>query len=255
MKARYPIWWKAGWFCILLFIVFFLISTIDHRQVNAVNTWFKPMKFCLSVGIYLVTIIWVIDLLNITQKRKNRLIRFLSIIILFELFLIVLQGARGVSSHYNISSLFNIVIFQMMGIAIAINTLLLIWITFQYCRKKRKPKQISNHMVNFILLGLLLLLFSSAIGGKMISFNNHVVSPAAMAKFHIPILDWKIGSGDLRISHFLGMHGIQFFALIGIYINSSPSLSRRKIIGFYTLIALYSIMVLCVFLMAIFQNE
>ncbi len=101
----------------------------------------------------------------------------------------------------------------------------------------------------FVLSGLLL--FSSVIGGKMIGNNNHLSSPEVFATIQIPFIDWKIGPGDLRISHFLGMHGLQIFALIGIYINGSPSLSRKKIFGFYTLIAVYSILVISVFVMAI----
>lgn len=209
------------------------------------------MKFCVSVGIYLLTIIWVIDLLNIAQKRKEKIIKILSIIILFELFLIVLQGARGVSSHYNISSILNVVIFQLMGIAIAINTFFLIWITFQYCKKKSKPKNISIHLTNFILIGLLLLLFSSAIGGKMIGLNNHLAAPDITSNFYIPLLDWKPSAGDLRISHFLGMHGLQLFAFFGIYINFAPSLSRLKLIGFYTLIIMYCILVAAVFIISL----
>lgn len=251
MKARYPIWWKAGWFCIWLFVLFFFVSLVDNRQVNSINTWYKPMKFCLSVGIYLLTIIWVIDLLNIAQRKKEKIIKILSIIIIFELFLIVFQGARGVISHYNITSIFNVVVFQLMGIAIALNTFILIWITFQYCKKKSRPTHISRHMTNFILIGLLLLLFSSAIGGKMIGLNNHLVLPDTVSNFYIPLLDWKPSAGDLRISHFLGIHGIQLFAILGIYINSSPSLSRSKLIGFYTLIIGYYLLVLCVFLISI----
>ncbi len=251
MKARYPIWWKAGWFCLFLFVIFFFISLIDHRQVNSLNTWYKPMKFCLSVGIYLLTIIWVIDLLNIDPKRKEKLVRNISIIILLELFVIVLQGARGVASHFNFSSIFNMVVFQLMGICIAINTIFLIWITFLYFKKKSRPKHISKHMTNFILLGLILFLFSSAIGGKMIGLNHHLASPDVIAKIQLPFVDWKIGSGDLRISHFLGMHGLQLFALIGIYISISPNQKKITIISLYSLVIIYCAAVSSIFLLAI----
>jgi hypothetical protein len=251
MKTRYPLWWKAGWLCILLSTIFFLASLVDQRQVNTINTWYKPMKFCLSVGVYLLTIVWVVDLLNVAQKRKNKLIRNISIIILFELFLIILQGARGVHSHYNMSTIANMVIFQLMGIFIAINTLFLIWVTILYFKKKTKPKHISQHMKNFILLGLLLLLFSSAIGGKMIGLNHPLASQEIAAKLYIPILDWKLGSGDLRISHFLGMHGLQIFAIAGIYINSLHSFKKIKLLALYALVLLYCFTVLGIFLVAI----
>jgi membrane-associated HD superfamily phosphohydrolase len=249
MKTRYPSWWKAGWFCLLLFAIFLLFSLIDQRHVNSINTWYKPMKFCLSVGIYLLTIIWVIDLLNISQKRKSKLITFISFIILLELLLIIIQGARGIASHYNISSIFNVVIFQLMGICIAINTIVLIWVTVLYFKKKSRPKHISKHMTNLIMFGLMLLLFSSAIGGKMIGLNQHTTSPENISKLYIPFLDWKLGSGDLRISHFLGMHGLQIFALAGIYINATPNL--LKLISLYTLVILYCLIVISVFLFAL----
>jgi heme A synthase len=250
MKSQYPIWWKASWICLLTACIFLLISLVDLREVNALNTWYKPAKFCLSVGIYLMTIIWVVDLLNIADQRKRRLIRNISIVILLELALIVIQGARGVASHFNISSIPNVVIFQLMGVLIAINTIFLIWILALYFKKKSKPINIPTHLRNFIRLGLLLLLFSSLIGGAMIGLNRHLVSPDSVAIFHIPILDWKIGQGDLRISHFLGMHGLQLFALGGIAIDTTSKPSKGIVTGLYFLFGMYCISVLGVFLLA-----
>ncbi|WP_176223806.1 hypothetical protein [Marivirga sericea] len=250
MKTQYPIWWKASWLCLLLAGIFFLFPLVDLREVNALNTWYKPAKFCLSVGIYLMSIIWVVDLLNIEDQRKRKLIRNISIVILLELALIVMQGARGVKSHFNISSISGAVIFQLMGVLIVVNTVFLIWIITLYFKKKSKPMDISLHMRNFIRLGLLLLLFSSLIGGAMIGLNRHLASPDAIATFHIPILDWKIGQGDLRISHFLGMHGLQLFALIGISINGVSQLKKATAVWLYSLIGLYCLAVLSVFLLA-----
>ena len=250
MKSRYPIWWKASWFCLLLGGVFFLVSLVDLREVNALNAWYKPAKFCLSVGIYLLTIIWLVDLLNIAEERKQKLIRNISIVILLELALIVMQGARGVKSHFNISSIPNAVIFQLMGVLIVINTVFLIWITSLYFKQKSRPINISLHLRNFIRLGLLLLIFSSLIGGAMIGLNRHLASPDITASLSIPILDWKIGQGDLRISHFLGMHGLQLFALVGISINPASNLKKATVVGLYSLVTLYCLVVVSVFLLA-----
>ncbi len=252
MKASYKVWWMAGLLCILLSALFFLASLVDQRTVNSINTWYKPMKFCLSVGIYLLTIIWIIDFLNIAKKRKNRLVRYVSVIILLELFLIVMQGARGIPSHYNITSTPNKIIFQLMGVLIVLNTILLIRITILYLKNKTKPNHISQHLVNFIIVGLLLLLFSSIIGGFMIGFNRHLTSPEITSNLYIPILDWKLGSGDLRISHFLGIHGLQIFALAGIYINSSPDLKKLKLFGFYTFVGAYYLIVFSVFIFTLY---
>jgi hypothetical protein len=231
-------------------VVFLLFSLVDSREVNALNTWYKPAKFCISVGIYLMSIIWVVDLLNIADQRKRKLIRNISIVILLELALIVAQGARGVASHFNFSSISGIVIFQLMGVLIAINTIYLIWISILYFMRKSKPINISFHLRNFILLGLLLLLFSSLIGGAMIGLNRHLASPDAVAAFNIPILDWKIGQGDLRISHFLGMHGLQLFALAGISLSTLSNLKKASVVGLYIIVGLYCLAVVSVFLLA-----
>ncbi len=252
MKLQYSLWWSASWFCIILAGIFFLVSMVDLREVNSLNTWYKPAKFCLSVGIYLLTIIWVVHLLNITDKRKRRLIRNISIVIILELALIVVQGGRGVASHFNISSISGMVIFQVMGVLIVINTIFLIRITTLYFKKKSKPSEISWHLLNFIRIGLLLLLFSSLIGGVMIGLNRHLAAPELTANFSIPILNWKLGQGDLKISHFLGMHGLQLFALAGIFINTASHLKKGAVLGIYTFIGLYCLAVVSVFFMAIY---
>lgn len=250
MTTRYPTWWRASWLCLILAGIFLAISIVDPREVSGLNTWYKPAKFCLSVGIYLLTIIWVVDLLNIEDQRKRKMIRNISIVILLELALIVMQGARGVKSHFNISSISGAVIFQLMGVLIVINTVFLIWITALYFKKRSKPMGISLHMRNFIRLGLFLLLFSSLIGGAMIGLNRHLASPELIATFQVPLLDWKLGQGDLRISHFLGMHGLQLFALGGIAIDTASKPSKGMVSGLYFLFGLYCIGVLGVFLLA-----
>ena len=113
----------AGLVNLILFGCCLLLFLFDDRQLMGINIWIKPMKFTLSVSIYLWTFAWLLQYL--TNKRKVTFISigvFLTMAI--EISLILLQASRGVQSHFNVVTALDGMIFATMGIFIAINSLL-----------------------------------------------------------------------------------------------------------------------------------
>ncbi|MEM6844747.1 MAG: hypothetical protein AAF632_21205 [Bacteroidota bacterium] len=51
---------------------------------------------------------------------------------IIEIICIITQAARGIQSHFNFSTQLNASIFALMGNAIAINTLLAVWLTILF---------------------------------------------------------------------------------------------------------------------------
>jgi len=200
---------------LMLFIIFLGLSLVDTRTVLGINTWIKPMKFALSIWIYLWTIGWYLHYLR-DNKRSVRFISWsIAISMMVEMVCISSQAARGVHSHFNTTTAYDGMIFSMMGNFIAINTLLLIFATILFFVKK--PDLPAAYLWG-IRIGLLLLLFSSAIGGMMIGNNAHSIG-VADGGAGLPFVNWSREGGDLRIAHFIGIHGLQAIPLFAFLLE------------------------------------
>lgn len=198
---------------LIAFFIFLGLFFVDHRTVLGINTWIKPMKFGLSIWIYLWTIGWYLHYLASSRRSVTFVSWGISIAMTIEMICIGLQAGRGVRSHFNISSAFDGLIFGTMGNFVIVNTLLIIFTTILFFTKKTA---LSSGFLWAIRIGFLLFLFSSAIGGMMVSKLAHSVG-VADGGAGLPFVNWSTEGGDLRIAHFIGIHGLQiipFFAFL-----------------------------------------
>lgn len=200
------------WIVIIHFILG-LISLggiiVDDRILAGINVWIKPFKFCLSGGIYILTIGYLIQLYPFSRRKKKFINGLVSWTLLIEIIIIVVQAARGVGSHYNESSLLDGMMFLAMGILIGLNVLVMLLFIIETVRLKldtEKSIQVA------ILMGWLVVFFGSWIGGQMISQAGHNVGVMDGGE-GLPLLNWSTIAGDLRVAHFFGLHGIQIIPL------------------------------------------
>ncbi len=209
---------------LLLFIIFLLLSFVDTRTVLGINTWIKPMKFALSIWIYLWTLGWYLYYLPNSRRPVKVVSWGVAVSMIVEMLCIGLQAGRGIRSHFNVSTAFDGIVFGMMGNFIMLNTLLLIYITILFFIKK---PAISPTYLRAIRTGLMLLLFSSAVGGMMISNLGHSVGVADGGS-GLPFVNWSTEGGDLRIAHFIGIHGLQAIPLFA-FLLERYGINRQKI--------------------------
>ncbi len=196
---------------------------IDERTLMGVNVWLKPLKFSISVGIYILTVGFLTTLYPFSNLKRNIINNIVSFTLLLEVGIICFQGARGVQSHYNQSSLFDGILFGMMGLLIAINVLVMAFLAIETLRLKMKvPRPVQWA----ILMGWLIVIFGSWIGGQMISQMAHNVGIADGGE-GLPIVNWSTLGGDLRVAHFFGLHAIQVVPLFALLINRKWKVSVR----------------------------
>jgi hypothetical protein len=177
----------------------------DSTEILGINRWIKPMKFAISIAIYLFTLAAYLFYLEVDRKIKSTIANVAVFTMSGELFLIVLQVLRGTTSHFNITSYFNRLVFALMAILIIVNTVILIWLTYLYFSKK---VDLPKAVVWGLRLGLLLCIIGSLEGGYMVGQMSHSVGvPDGGAG--LPFVNWSTEGGDLRIAHFLGLHGLQ----------------------------------------------
>lgn len=134
---------------------------------------------------------------------------------LFENGLIILQAVRNTTSHFNITSAINGIIFNLMGIFIIVFTITVILICISFF--KQKQFSISPAYVWGIRLGILFFLFFSLEGGMMLGLLKHTVGGPDGGP-GLAVVNWSTQYGDLRIAHFIGIHSLQVLPLFGNYI-------------------------------------
>ena len=210
-RANPPLAW-AGWANVGLALLALVLLPLDQRHVTGALVWMKPLKFSLSILVYVWTLAWLLASLPAAAQGAVRIIGWgilLSMVV--EQGVIFTQAARGTSSHYNTGSALDGALFGLMGVFIMLNTVLTVWalyLVWQY------QPQGSAGFVWGVRLGLLVFLVGSVLGGIMISRMRHTIG-AADGGPGLPGLGWSTRAGDVRIAHFLGMHALQVLPLLG----------------------------------------
>jgi hypothetical protein len=161
----------------------------------------------------ILTMGWLLYYLD-NPKKIKRYTWLLIISMFFENGFIILQAIRGTTSHYNVNSLADGMIFNFMGIFIIIFTVTCVKICITFFRQEQFS--IPVHYLWGIRLGLLFFILFSLEGGMMLSLMKHTVgnpdgSPG------LPLVNWSKNYGDLRIAHFAGIHSLQVLPLLGFY--------------------------------------
>ncbi|MBD0260347.1 MAG: hypothetical protein ICV83_31915, partial [Cytophagales bacterium] len=93
----------------LAFLAMALVAAVlipfDNRTVMGINPWIKPLKFDLSVAVYLWTLGW---LLHALADRFPASVRWISwgvlVCMVVEILCVKVQAARGVASHFNVAT-------------------------------------------------------------------------------------------------------------------------------------------------------
>jgi len=201
----------AGAISLMCCVILAVVSLFDSTEILGINRWIKPMKFFVSIAIFVWTTAVYLNFLKDYAKSVRFISRATVFIFFIEMFIIVMQAARGSTSHYNNKTLFDETLFTIMGVSIAFSALLAGYLLFLYFKAEIEvPKTIVWGM----RLGLILFLAACFEGGYMSAQIGHSVG-VADGGAGLPIVNWSTKGGDLRVAHFVGMHAFQavpFFA-------------------------------------------
>lgn len=208
VRRRNPLLHRVAMAHLALACLTILLILIDHRQVMNINAWIKPTKFAISFAIYLMTMGWLLYFLP-NQKHARWLSVAMSITMIVEMATIIFQAARGVPSHFNTSSAFNGILFSIMGLFIAVNTLANLAALFLFFDPRVKLDKSFQIAWQF---GLLFLFLGSISGGMMVGRLAHTVG-APDGGPGLPFVNWSTVAGDIRVAHFFTLHGFQIIPL------------------------------------------
>src|SRR5215470_6349931 len=87
----------------------------DPRVITGVPAWVKPAKFAISVSVYCFTFVWLLGFVE-NHPRLVRLMANVTVVsIVAEMVAIITQAARGTTSHFNLTTPFNTLVWMAMG--------------------------------------------------------------------------------------------------------------------------------------------
>jgi uncharacterized membrane protein len=221
------------WFSVLM-VGWGVVSTIglltDQRLLGGDPIWAKPVKFTISLAVYSLTLAWMHSAIrNVRLRRLSWWAGTLgAIFALLEISVITLQVIRGTSSHFNISTPFDKSMYLLMGSGVVflfgavlvIGTLLV----FSHAIEDRS-------VLWALRLGLLI-----GVAGLSVGFLMTIPTALQLATPHVGhvgshsvggddptgglfFLGWNSEHGDLRVSHFIGMHALQVLPLLAILLR------------------------------------
>jgi hypothetical protein len=200
---------------------------IDPRIITGAPAWMKPAKFGISVVIYGATLLWLLTFL----KDRPRFVAIVSWLALLgfgiELALIAMQVVRGTTSHFNRQTPFDGRVWDIMAVVIVGMWMLTLIVAVLLFRRQFAAPAI----VWGVRMGLIAALLGMAVAFLMprptpaqdVMFETTGSSPIVGAHSvgvpdggpGLPIVGWSTTGGDLRVAHFIGLHGLQALLLIG----------------------------------------
>lgn len=231
LRKRNFILYYFGWLYFVGGIVSIIMTQTSGTIVLGVNAWIKPMKFFFSIWIFCWSMDWFLVYLN--NKRGVRIYTWAFVIVMIiEQVIITWQAANGRLSHFNTTTPFYRSLFIIMGIAIAT---LAAWTgVIGYYFFKQRQFDIPMPYVWGIRLGIILFVIFSFEGGIMATHLSHTVG-APDGGPGLPIVNWSMQYGDLRVAHFIGIHSLQILPLFGYFIAKTNRSVQLFATAYFTL--------------------
>ena len=221
----------------LLMLVVLAISlvglAVDPRIITGAPAWLKPAKFAVSTAIYMLTLAWIFTLLP-EWPRTRRVVGWVTAVILvLEVAIIDTQAWRGTTSHFNVGTMLDGVLFTIMGLAIVLQTLISVAVAVALWRQRFDDRALGWAL----RFGLVITILGASTAGLMTRPTTAQLDEAratgrmAIAGAHtvgahdggpgLTGTGWSVEHGDLRIPHFLGLHAMQALPLLALMLRRS----------------------------------
>ncbi|MBL8991698.1 MAG: hypothetical protein JNM63_00060 [Spirochaetia bacterium] len=213
--AKQPALYYFGWVNLIALAVMFVLYFVDPRLVAGEHVWQKPIKFAASIWIAAWTFALIFPL-HPRESLFRKLGFWMMLMVALEIVLITFQAVRGVRSHFNVTTWYDGMIFNLMGIGITVHTVLVGVATWHFF--KLKGSDIHPGLLWGVRLGLLFFVVFSMEGFVMAARLSHTVKLPDGGP-GLPITNWSREGGDLRVAHFFGLHSLQLLPVLGILWN------------------------------------
>jgi hypothetical protein len=180
----------------------------DDRVLLGAPLWLKPLKFAVSLAVYAFTLSWMLSLPQRAHRWTWSLATLIAVIMFVDVGVVTIQAARGTLSHFNNADYpLNQVMQTMFVLSIPVmflaNVVIAVILSFQRLGDRATTWAIRRAQV------------LDAAGHVVPVGGGHSVGVPDGGP-GVPLTAWSTTGGDLRIPHFVGMHGIQMMLLVAL---------------------------------------
>jgi hypothetical protein len=200
---------------------------VDSRQLLHESVWAKPFKFGVAFAFYGATLAWMLPKLRKARRTMWTMGTVFAVTGIVDVGFVAVQAARGTYSHFNVTTdAFNQIgqqVFQsgvigLFGASVVIAVMLL----FQPVGERALTWALRAG-IGLAALGMGVAFFivgyaaedertvQDSYGGAVTLSGQHGVGVPDGGG--MPITNWSVVGGDLRVPHFIGLHAIQVFVL------------------------------------------
>lgn len=238
MRIRDAVAWHrplmtVGLACAVLVPVGVAAMLVDPRTLLGAPLWLKPTKFAVSIAIFCISWAWLYDQVRARRGRIRGVYAagvLAAVTLAVEIAVITVQAARSTTSHYNLSTPLDGVLWATMGVSIVAAWLGTLWLSGAlFGVRGLDPARALAIRAGAVL----------ALVGMALAFLMTTATPVQRADFQgiagahtvglpdggpgLSLVGWSTVAGDLRIPHFLGMHALQLLPLllIGLELGAS----------------------------------
>jgi len=202
--------------------------SVDARVITGAPAWLKPFKFAVSTAVYSLTLAWIFSWLP-DWPRLVRVVGWTTaIVFVLEVAMIDAQAWRGTTSHFNVSTPLDAMLFLVMGTAILLQTLVSVAAAVALWRQRFTDRALGWALrfgLTITIVGALTgplmtrptpaQLAGARAEGRMTTAGAHSVGGVDGGP-GILVTGWSREHGDLRVPHFIGLHALQVLALIAV---------------------------------------
>jgi hypothetical protein len=181
----------------------------------------KPLKFAVSIAIFLATIAYLLAIIELDVRARSAIAWTLALAMIVEMIVISTQAMRGVGSHFNTTTPFDAALWKVMLLAFVVALVPMFAVAwFATTRELRCGPVVAFGLRIGLWLVIAVAISGFAMGGRM----QHSVGGADGGN-GLPLAGWSRDHGDLRVSHFFALHGLQVLPLVGFAIERITSSS------------------------------
>jgi hypothetical protein len=213
--------------CGVVALASLLAIPFDDRTIQGESVWIKAFKFGFSFFTYCLSLAWLLSHMTKLRRTGWAFGTLFAVISAAEVGVIVAAAAAGTYSHFNASEdPFNQVVqlaFQFVPVMFLANLVIAVIVLFQRIGDKAVTAVVRWGLL-LSSLGMFAAFFIVTVGGQgkrtAVDANGNEVP--LNAGHGVGDLDgngmfltgWSTTGGDMRVPHFIGLHGIQ--VLIGV---------------------------------------
>jgi hypothetical protein len=205
---------------------------LDPRVITGAPAWLTPAKFAVSISIYCFTLLWLLTFVRGRPRLVRLVARATAGALGVEMIIIAAQVVRGTTSHFNRVTPLDSALWDAMAVFIVL-TWVMNLLTAVLLLVQRMPDPAFawslrlGVLVSYVGMSVAFLMTTETPEQARAAEATGVEAPIEGAHSvgvedggpGLPITGWSTTGGDLRVAHFVGLHGLQALPLIGFLLT------------------------------------